>query len=133
MSKSKQSPCSKCNALCCKYVALQIDNPETPGDFDDIRWYISHKNVYVFVENGDWFICFLSRCKFLTKDNKCAIYENRPRICRNYKTTNCEFTGEEEAYDLKFTKPEQIQEYAKKYLREKYSKRRKRKKKGRKQ
>lgn len=126
MSDVKSSPCKDCRAICCRYVALPIDEPTTAGDFDDIRWYISHRKVSVFIDDGDWYICFKSPCKFLTKDNRCSIYENRPRICRKYKTTNCEFTGEGKPYDIKFDRPEQITEYAKKYLREKYSRRKKR-------
>ncbi len=124
----KGNPCFNCNAICCRYVALPIDEPETKGDFDDIRWYIAHRGVWVFVEDGDWYVCFQSKCKYLDKNNRCTIYENRPRICRNYKTDSCEFLGEGEAYEKKFTKPEDIEEYAKQFFAEKRAKSRRRKK-----
>ncbi len=121
------NPCLRCKAICCRYVALPIDTPETKGDFDDIRWYIAHRGVWVFVEDGDWYICFQSKCRYLDGDNKCTIYDRRPRICRGYKTNNCEFTGEGEAYDMKFKKPEDIEEYAKEYLKKKRNRLRKKK------
>jgi Fe-S-cluster containining protein len=56
-------------------------------------------------------------------DNRCGIYENRPAICRGYKTVGCDWHGDEYDYDHLFTEPEQIARYAKEYL----AKRRKRK------
>jgi len=34
--------------LCCRYFALQIDNPKTADDYDNIRWYLVHENVVAF-------------------------------------------------------------------------------------
>lgn len=42
--------CSKC----CEYVAMQIDTPETQDDFENIRWYLLHENVKVFVVGSDF-------------------------------------------------------------------------------
>jgi len=117
---SKSNPCSSCSAICCRYIALPIDKPQTAGDFDDIRWYLAHEKVSVFVDDGDWYISFTSRCRYLTKDLRCRIYADRPRICRNYKTKDCEFIGEGDAYDMIFNKPEDIEQYAKEFLRKKY-------------
>jgi len=129
-SKSrKDNPCKRCDAICCKHVAMEIDKPETRGDFDDIRWYLAHKKVSVFTEDGDWFVQFKSPCRYLTADNRCSIYENRPRICRQHSTDGCELTGEDDPDDLNFTKPEQIEAYAKQYLRDKRRKASKKKRK----
>ena len=73
-------------------------------------------NVSVFVDEGDWFVQFNSRCKYLDKDNRCRIYERRPRICRKYSIKNCEFTGDGEAHDLEFKTLKQIEAYANKKL-----------------
>ena len=53
---AKKILCDKCTGLCCKYFALPIETPEDKEDYDDIRWYLCHKNVTVFVEDGDWYI-----------------------------------------------------------------------------
>src|SRR4029453_15484817 len=33
-----RSKCGSCIALCCRYLALEVDRPTTPRDFDDLRW-----------------------------------------------------------------------------------------------
>ena len=65
--------CEHCTALCCRYIALPIDTPETRGDFDDIRWYLCHENVVVFIEEKQWYLGIMSRCKHLPPDNRCGI------------------------------------------------------------
>jgi Fe-S-cluster containining protein len=106
------SLCDKCAALCCRYFALPIDNPTTAKDYDNIRWYLVHENVVVFVEKRQWYVGIMNRCKHLLPDNRCEIYETRPRICRSYSTDNCDYHGGEYDYDLLFTSAEQLREYA---------------------
>ena len=52
----KKSLCDKCTGLCCRYMALPIETPEDREDYDDIRWYLCHEDVAVFVEDGEWYI-----------------------------------------------------------------------------
>ncbi|NLX04671.1 MAG: YkgJ family cysteine cluster protein [Phycisphaerae bacterium] len=129
--KASKKTCDGCNAICCRHVALEIDEPETAGDFDDIRWYVLHRNVYVFVEDGDWYVAFKTKCNSLGSDNRCATYERRPRICRNYDTDNCEFHGDGDAHEHLFETPEQVEEFAQEFLRKKRAKSRARSKKKR--
>ena len=79
-----QSLCSRCSGLCCRYFALPIDNPSTARDYDDIRWYLCHENVTIFIEEGQWYIGISNRCKHLQADNRCGIYETRPTDCRTF-------------------------------------------------
>jgi Fe-S-cluster containining protein len=110
--KTKKVLCHTCKALCCRYVALPIEKPTERGDFDDIRWYLTHKDISVFVEKGDWYINIKNKCRHLSeKAHRCRIYEKRPRICRGYKTNDCELTGEEYDYSLHFTNDRQMEEY----------------------
>ncbi|HZM15185.1 MAG TPA: YkgJ family cysteine cluster protein [Candidatus Krumholzibacteria bacterium] len=84
--------CARCTALCCQYVSTEIDAPTTAKDFDNIRWYLMHPGVRVFVEEaGSWFLQFMSRCENLGADNLCRIYDRRPQICRDLQPTSCEF------------------------------------------
>ena len=50
--KKREQPktCEGCDAMCCKYIAMEIDCPEDAEDFEDIKWYVCHKNVNVFVD-----------------------------------------------------------------------------------
>lgn len=92
--------CSLCNAECCRYVAMEIDYPEDKNDFENIRWYVAHKNVSVFVEEDDtWNIEFATPCEFLLSDGKCSIHEDfvknpkvkRPNICHEFSVEQCPF------------------------------------------
>ena len=85
--------CGRCPAICCNYVSTEIDPPATARDYDQLRWYLMHPGVRIYVEDstGGWFIQFMSRCRFLQPDNLCGIYETRPQICRDLKPTECEF------------------------------------------
>ncbi|HEY0008445.1 MAG TPA: YkgJ family cysteine cluster protein [Tepidisphaeraceae bacterium] len=108
--------CEKCAALCCRYIALPIDNPESLKDFDNIRWYLVHENIVVFVEKRQWYIGIFTKCKHLQPDNRCGIYLERPMICREYTTDGCDYHGGEYGYSHLFTSAEQLREYAEKKL-----------------
>jgi uncharacterized protein len=104
--------CDKCVALCCRYFALPIDNPETSREFDDVRWYLCHENIVVFISKKQWYVGVMSRCKHLEPDNKCGIYQTRPRICRSYSTDNCDYHGGDYDFEELFTSADQLQRYA---------------------
>ena len=107
-----KSQCEKCTGLCCRYFALPIETPETRDDFDDIRWYLCHKDVTVFVEDGDWYVNIKNKCRHLSeKDYRCLIYEKRPKICRKYKHADCDFVEGEYDYELHFTNDKEMEEY----------------------
>ncbi|MHC4235075.1 MAG: YkgJ family cysteine cluster protein [Planctomycetota bacterium] len=111
--------CEHCTGHCCKYLALPLDKPRTPRDFDDMRWYLMHQGVTIFVEEGDWFIQFATTCKNLTPANLCGVYETRPKICREYKAGECDYAGGSYQYDHLFTHVDQIEAYAREALRKK--------------
>ncbi|MCK5563658.1 MAG: YkgJ family cysteine cluster protein [Planctomycetes bacterium] len=109
----KKNLCDKCTGLCCRYFALPIEDPEDWDDYDDIRWYLSHENCTVFLEDGDWYINLLNPCKNLDANGRCKIYEKRPGICRTYTTDDCDKTGANYDYDLHFTSADQMEQYMK--------------------
>jgi len=103
--------CSYCPAKCCQYFALPVDTPTTWTEFESIRWFLLHERAAMFVEDGDWYLLVYSRCKHLRNDNLCGIYATRPKICRDYSTTKCEY-DDNWVYDRYFETPEQVEEYA---------------------
>ncbi len=103
--------CEHCAAACCRYLAFPIDKPGSKRDYDDIRWYLMHEAVTVFVEDGDWYVQFQTRCKNLGADNRCAIYLTRPEICGEYEPGDCDYSGSSYGYDHLFTHPKQIEEH----------------------
>ena len=110
------SLCDSCSGLCCRYFALPLDNPTSVEDYDNIRWYLCHENVVVFIEKRQWYIGIMARCKHLMEDNRCGIYHTRPRVCRSYSTSNCDYHGGEYEFEKLFTSAEQLREYAEEKL-----------------
>jgi len=109
---AKKSQCERCTGLCCRYFALPLETPETKGDYDDIRWYLCHEDITVFVEDGDWYINVKNKCRHLSDKNyKCLIYDKRPGICRKYKHGDCDFVDGEYDYQLHFTSDKDMEEY----------------------
>jgi Fe-S-cluster containining protein len=111
--------------MCCKYIALPLDPPETKRDFDDMRWYLLHQGISVFVEDDEWYIQIEARCNALRPDNLCGIYETRPEICREYTTEGCDYHGGNYEYKHIFKTPEEIAVFGKEYLAEEAAKKRK--------
>jgi Fe-S-cluster containining protein len=90
-------PCLACTH-CCHYVAIEVDTPENRRDFDNIRWYLYHPGIEVYIDQEDtWNVLFHSRCENLEDDGKCAVYETRPTICREFDNTSCEPNNDEPA------------------------------------
>jgi len=111
---AKKGQCDRCTGLCCRYFALPIETPEDKGDYDDIRWFLCHKDITVFVEDGDWYINIKNKCVHLSeKDYRCRIYDKRPRICRGYSHSDCDFVEGHYDYELHFTDDKQMEEYIK--------------------
>ena len=109
--KSGDCLCNHCTGKCCRYFCLPIDTPTTWDDYDSIRWYLAHGGNLIYVEKSTWYLLVFSKCQFLLPDNRCGIYLNRPKICREYTTDDCEYDSEW-GFDKIFETPEQIWEYA---------------------
>lgn len=103
--------CRYCTAKCCRYFALPIETPTEMRDFEFIRWFLFHDRAAVFVEDGDWYLLVSTECKHLRRDGRCAIYADRPQVCREYSTQTCEYE-DHWVYEQYFETPEQVQEYA---------------------
>jgi len=117
--------CKYCNGKCCRYVTTELETPKTERDFEDIKWFVAHKNVEVFIEkDGQWYIEFITPCKNLGHDNLCKIYETRPHICRELKHEECEFHNIcTEKHRFKEIKD--VEEYMKKFFNKKKEKKKK--------
>jgi Fe-S-cluster containining protein len=103
--------CDHCTGKCCRYFSLPIETPKSWDDYDSIRWYLAHGKTMVYVEKGTWYLLVLTRCKYLTAEDRCRVYLNRPKICRDYSTSDCEY-DDDWSFDRLFETPEQIWEYA---------------------
>jgi len=106
--------CAKCEALCCRYLAMEIDKPTCKRDYDHIRWYLKHRDVHVFIDNhGDWLLQFDTPCDELDESYRCRSYERRPMICRSHGdddlTEQCEFDSQDETHVKRFSTAEEFE------------------------
>ena len=106
--------CEKClPAFCCNYFAFGIDEPENRKDYESLLWKLAHEKVSIYVYRNQWYIMIHTRCNFLTPDNKCGIYENRPYLCKEHSVENCEYTGDDYGFSDHFKSYDDLLEYIK--------------------
>ena len=90
----------------------------TPRDHDHIRWYLLHEHVAVWAQKGTWFLEIRTPCRHLLPDNRCAIYDSRPQICRDHgwpendEEHPCEYFEGEGGFDLHFESAEQFDRWS---------------------
>ena len=103
--------CDHCVGKCCRYFSLPIPQPETWDGFDAVGRYLAHRRTVVYVESGTWFLLVTSRCHYLTDEDRCRIYHDRPKICREYTADECEY-DDDWIFERLFETAEQVGEYA---------------------
>jgi Fe-S-cluster containining protein len=98
-SGAAQNRCIECKAGCCRSVSVEWHTPEGKDDWDQIRWMVAHKNVYLYKDfDGEWLIEFQTDCEMLNKENMCKIYDKRMAICREHDSRECENSGIDSEY-----------------------------------
>lgn len=103
--------CDHCIGKCCRYFSLPIETPTTWDDFDAIRWYLAHGRTIIYVHESIWYLLVMTKCQYLTRDFRCGIYHDRPKVCREYTTDDCEYDSPW-SFERIFESPEQLWEYA---------------------
>ena len=108
--------CDNClGTKCCQYITQQIDEPEDIDDFQLMLWQISHANVEYYKDEDGWFLMFITRCEHLSTNGACAIYEQRPDICRSYENDYCEYDASaEDGFELYFKCYDELLSYCRK-------------------
>ncbi len=102
--------CLQC-AKCCTYVAVGINAPTTPKLATEVLWHLYHQGVSVCRdEAGEWYVQFEARCRNLGEGNLCAVYLNRPHICRAYDDRVCEVNAPQKGL-IEFKDPKHFLEY----------------------
>jgi len=84
----KQTDCLSC-ANCCKTTGPLF----TDKDINRISKYFKMKQqqfieTYLKIDEDHDYVLKEVPCVFLTADNYCSIYENRPKACREFPHTN---------------------------------------------
>ena len=102
--------CLDCGAKCCRYFALQIDEPDSDKEYEKVRWYLAHENTWVFVDEGKWYLLVNNKCRYLGQDLLCTVYDRRPDICRKHNQKNCE-RDSDIFYDIIFKSMEEFEQW----------------------
>ena len=77
----KKRYCKKCGK-CCRLIDLWLSK-KPPKDWH--RWVNLHEKARIIREGKDWYLRLELKCSKL-KNNRCSIYNNRPKLCKEY---NC--------------------------------------------
>ena len=108
----KDKTCEECKQECCKSVIVEIDEPTTKKDWEDIKWKVAHKNVKVLKDNEeDWCVEFLTDCNHLREDGGCEIYDKRPEMCSGHSPETCVINGEGDYYEIIFHNIKDVEKY----------------------
>jgi len=116
-SLSSEEKCDFCtNTTCCTYITQELDTPRSMEDFDTLLWQVSHENIQVYKDEGDWYLLVNNRCRHILQDGRCGIYDVRPQICREHSNEDCEFNtpAGDDDFDLFFQDYEALDKYCNK-------------------
>ena len=98
----------QCMARCCRYITVQIPAPKDKRDLEELSWFLAHRDISVYVESRRWHLVVRTPCKYLTDENLCAVYSERPEVCRDYSTEHCEYPTRPE-HSLQFDSREDFE------------------------
>ena len=98
--------CTECGK-CCTYVSVGINEPSSLRNASDILWYLYHEKVSIYRDgDGEWSVVFETRCRHLEGSLLCAVYPERPIICRDFDNMTCDVNDPEGG--LAFATPEEF-------------------------
>lgn len=104
------NPCRGCSD-CCEYIAIPISRPRSRSDFDELFWYLLHRNIWIFVDDeNDWFVQVNTPCQELN-NHRCGAYERRPHICREYEVEECTTYAPGDPDKYLFRTPQELVEF----------------------
>ncbi|MBT7366897.1 hypothetical protein HN814_01715, partial [Candidatus Woesearchaeota archaeon] len=110
----QENECLTCGK-CCNYVTVALDEPSDYDDWNQLFWYLHHEKVFVYIDHdGDWFVEFKTKCEQTMSDGRCAVYSERPEVCRDHEADDCENNNCESPYLELFANVDELKEYMQK-------------------
>ena len=76
---------NECKAYCCNTITAILKNNRTLEEENDVQLMLAHNGTHFKEKDGVQYIEIESKCKFLTIDNACSIYDKRFDLCRKYE------------------------------------------------
>jgi len=108
-TKTTKTDCSRCEAVCCKNLAMDIGRPANKKEVDDLKWQLHFDTVRVFIRHRAWHLLVEGKCIYLSDDHLCTIYDKRSDVCRQHNPPDCELHGH--FYDVMITTPDELDAY----------------------
>jgi Fe-S-cluster containining protein len=108
--------CFNCDSKCCRYLYVPYAGPDDYLDFEQLKWFLSHKNVKIVIDDKkQLWVRLDTPCKYLDPEtNLCTGYYGRPDICRNHQMKNCEAQKQGKTDEKRvFSTPQEIIELKK--------------------
>lgn len=84
----KEIDCLQC-ANCCKTTSPIFELTDIQRLAKTLKMKVGEFiSTYLYMDEDGDFVLHTAPCPFLGEDNKCNVYENRPKACRKYPHTN---------------------------------------------
>ncbi|MBD3245648.1 MAG: hypothetical protein GF333_01385 [Candidatus Omnitrophica bacterium] len=113
-SATSREECTRCPALCCKNLSMEIGKPVNRKEIEDLKWQLHFDTVKVYIRHRRWYQMVEGTCMYLSND-RCTIYEHRPKKCRAHNPPNCERFGE--FFDVMLATPQELEDYYQNHMR----------------
>jgi hypothetical protein len=86
------SPCTGCEAYCCKVLVVSLDVPRNATLVDYVRYALGFPGVELLVSDDDWRLGLPTTCRHLD-NGRCGIYglPERPVRCEYYDEWTCSY------------------------------------------
>lgn len=98
--------CDGCPGSCCRGIEEQVKKPRTIQEVADVRWQLHFTHIQFFIRSRRWYRHIVSPCCYLDENSFCAIYEERPQVCRDHMPPSCEHYHP--IWDTVFVTPEDL-------------------------
>ncbi len=72
-AKSQFETCTQdCGGRCCRYLTVEVSQPRSRADWDEMRWWLAHEGVMVSKDDEGWLLHIQTPCTNLRADNACG-------------------------------------------------------------
>lgn len=105
--------CAGCGS-CCEYIAVLINPPKNFKQLDRIVWYLYHNVRVTITKDGEWKVIVPLKCIAQNSKKQCAVYSERPQICRDYSQERCEKYDKTYQNQAVFASVKEFKEYLRK-------------------
>lgn len=84
LKKNSEDICAECGGKCCRYIMLETTKTnDYKLEFWEAQGHVKFSEDDTHVQYGQ-----VAKCQHNMDDGKCAIYDKRPKLCRDFPVGN---------------------------------------------